>query len=420
MRYSLVDYLACPVCTGHLATIVVEECPAEIPIRPRMPSRLVPTERAIVGPLPSSRSTTPLAVTLARYSANPAPPHRDSAVEVEKGLLACLACGRWFPITGRLPELLPDHLRDFDRDWKLFETCARALPSDITAALRAAPISTDSLRTDDGASYKRAEIGIESRVDDPNFFSPGYSSPFNPHNAQFTLYLIKLFGAAVPLLDLKNGDVLLDSGCGYAWTTEWLYKAGVEAIGVDICRTYLDIGIQRMGVNRPHLVVGDVEHLPIRSGSADAVFGYESFHHVPDRQRAMAGFGRALKPGGRLVLAEPGAAHEHAQISVDVMNKYGILEKGMELDDVRQYVAGTPLGAPEQVFLLRAGHREMGKTLDRVFVQTHSAVEGSLFRIVRKESVLETVTTAWRNPRRMVWPRVKRRVKAALVRLGLE
>ena len=63
-------------------------------------------------------------------------------------------------------------------------------------------------------------------MDDPNFFSPGYSSPFNPHDAQFTLYLIKLFGAAVPLLDLKNGDVLLDSGCGYAWTTEWFVQSG--------------------------------------------------------------------------------------------------------------------------------------------------------------------------------------------------
>jgi SAM-dependent methyltransferase/uncharacterized protein YbaR (Trm112 family) len=420
MRYSLVDYLACPACTGHLATIVVEECPAEIPVRPRMPSSLVPGERAIVGPLPSPRPTTPVALALARYSASPAPPQRDSAVEVEKGLLVCLACGRWFPITGRLPELLPDHLRDFSRDGELFETYARVLPSDLAAALRVRPAPADAVTTDDGASYKRSEIGIEHRVDDPSFFSPGYSSPFNPHDAQFTLYLIKLFGAAVPLLDLKNGDVLVDSGCGYAWTTEWLYKAGVEAIGVDICRTYLEIGIQRMGVNRPHLVVGDVEHLPIRSASADAVFGYESFHHVPDRQRAMAGFGRALKPAGRLVLAEPGAAHEHAQISVDVMNKYGILEKGMELEDVRQYVAGTALGAPEQVFLLRADHREIGKTLDRVFVHTHSVVEGNLFRIARKENLLDTVTAAWRNPRRVVWPRVKRRVKAALVRLGLE
>ena len=146
MRYSLVDYLACPVCQGHLVTVVLEECRAEVPVRPRTPSSLVPIEGAIVGPLPSSRSTTPVALTLARYSSDPAPPERDSAVEVEKGLLVCLACGRWFPITGRLPELLPDHLRDFSRDGELFETYARALPSDLTAALRVRPAPADPIR----------------------------------------------------------------------------------------------------------------------------------------------------------------------------------------------------------------------------------------------------------------------------------
>jgi SAM-dependent methyltransferase len=273
---------------------------------------------------------------------------------------------------------------------------------------------------DGGVSYKRAEIGISAKVDDPNFFSPGYSSPFNPHSAEFTLYLIKLFGAAVPLLELKTGDTLIDSGCGYAWTTEWLYKSGVEAIGVDICRTYLEIGMQRMGVDRPHLVVADVENLPIRSTVVDAVLAFESAHHIPDRKKAMAGFSRVLQPAGRMVLAEPGAAHEDAQISVDVMSKYGILEKGMELDDVLNYVAGTDMGKPEQIFLVRASDGEVGSTIDRAFLRTHSVVEGNLFRIYRQQGALDALKTAWENPRRVVWPKVKRRLKGALVRLGLE
>ena len=93
-----------------------------------------------------------------------------------------------------------------------------------------------------------------------------------------------------------------------------------------------------------------------------------------------------------MVLAEPGAAHEHAQVSVDVMNKYGILEKGMELSDVAEYVAGTQLGQPEQIFLLRASDRELGSTSSiAAFVRTHSVVEGNLFRISRSESVLDTL-----------------------------
>ena len=83
-------------------------------------------------------------------------------------------------------------------------------------------------------------------------------------------------------------------------------------------------------------------------------------------------------------------------------------------------MTGTEFGSPEQIFLLRASQRELGRTIDRTFAQTHSVVEGNLFRIVRSESVLETVRSAWHEPRRVVWPKVKRRVKAALVRLGLE
>lgn len=420
MRYSLADYLACPVCHGGLATVVVEESRSEIPGRTRRPSASVAPEGAIVAPLPPTHPTTSLCAVLGRFTAPPAPAERDYAVEVARGLLVCVSCARWFPIAGFLPELLPDHLRDADRDRVHFETCADRLPAELVSALNIGAPRLESSGADAGASYKRAEIGIRGKVDDPHFFSPGYSSPFNSHNAEFTVYLIKLFGAVAPLLALANGDILLDSGCGYAWTTEWLYKAGVEAIGVDISRQYLDIGVERMGANRPHLIVADVEHLPIRTASADAVLGYESFHHVPDRHKAMVGFSRALKAGGRIVLAEPGAAHEHAQVSVDVMNKYGILEKGMELDDVQGYVAGTAMGTPEQVFLVRATDREIGRTLDRVFVQTHSAVEGNLFRIPRKESLREAAAAAWRQPRRVVWPKVKQRVKSALVRLGLD
>ena len=259
-------------------------------------------------------------------------PPATARLRSRRGCSSARPVRRWFPVTDLLPELLPDHLRDRDRDARFFEECARALPADLVNALRNIPLATEA-DADKGASYKRAEIAISAKVDDPHFFSPGYSSPFNPHNTEHTVYLIKLFGASVPLLDLKGRDLLLDSGCGYAWTTEWLYKAGVEAIGVDICRTYLEIGIERMGANRPHLVVADVENLPVRSALFDAVLAFESAHHIPNRKKAMAGFSRVLKPGGRMVLAEPGVAHEHAQVSVDVMNKYGILEKGMELDE---------------------------------------------------------------------------------------
>jgi uncharacterized protein YbaR (Trm112 family) len=35
-------------------------------------------------------------------------PARNCAVEIEDDLLICGDCGRWYPIIGQLPEILPE------------------------------------------------------------------------------------------------------------------------------------------------------------------------------------------------------------------------------------------------------------------------------------------------------------------------
>lgn len=298
---------------------------------------------------------------------------------VAAGVLVC-SCGRWFPIEHALPELLPDHLRDWEKDRARLATLASALPEDEQRRLR--DFRPASAAEDPGAHYKQAEITIQDKVDEPLFFVPGETSPFAPWDPQFSLYLIKLFGVSAPLLNLQAGQIVIDSGCGYAWTTEWLHRSGFNPIGVDICRTYLEVADRRMGASRPHLVVADVEHLPFRSAIARSVFGYESFHHVPNRPAAVKEFERVLTDEGTVILAEPGAAHEQAQVAIDAMAKYGILEKGMELADVRAYAAGTTFGV-EQLFLVRLSANEVGRLVDPAFVTTHSVVEGNLFRLVK-------------------------------------
>ncbi len=382
MRYSLLEHLACPSCHGALVCYAHRESAIE------MPAGLFPDGTRVgagagLGPTPAWRAATALTALLDRLAQRPAPPERGRACEVQSGLLICGACGRWFPIDAGIPELLPDHLRDAAREAAIFATAASDAPEDLRAALSAFRPSGDA-SSDPGAHYKKAEIGIKDKIDDPVFFGPGYSSPFNPWNSEFTVYLISLFGTVLPMLEAKRGQVVIDSGCGYAWTTEWLFRSGFDAIGVDICRTYLEIGTARIGTFRPHLVVGDVEHLPLAAAAADAILAYESFHHVPDRRRAMAAYDRVLKTGGRIVLAEPGGDHEGAAVSVDAMEKYGILERGMELDDVLGYAAGTALECTEQVYALRVAQDDAGAgQLNSQFLKRHSAHEGNLFKLVK-------------------------------------
>ena len=212
------------------------------------------------------------------------------------------------------------------------------------------------------------------------------------------------------MLRLAKGDRVIDSGCGYAWTTEWLFRSGFDPIGVDICRTYLEVGLARMGVPRPHLVIGDVEALPLKNGAARAVLAYESFHHIPNRPRAVRAYERILEDGGVVVLAEPGAAHEHAPVAIDAMEKYGILEKGMELADVRVYCDGTTL-RPEQIFMLRLAQDEIGAPANPEFVANHSVVEGNIFRLTKdgRPPVASTPPPA----RRGFLSRVQHRLQAA-------
>jgi uncharacterized protein YbaR (Trm112 family)/SAM-dependent methyltransferase len=380
MRYALLDFLACPYCLEPLACVTHREMTSKMPTdRPSDGTRTSPGPG--VGPVPRWPVATDLASCLASVALPPAPPERGRTVEVRSGLLICARCGRWYPIEEGIPELLPDYLRD-DRDLRTFDAVVAEAPASLAGALRRSVGSRDTA-ADPGAHYKKAEINIKDKVtEQPLFFVPGSSSPFAYWDADFSMYLINLFGSVAPLLEIARGDVLLDSGCGYAWTTEWLFRSGYDPIGIDICRTYLDVGIKRIGLPRPHLVVADVEHLPLTGGCARAVLAFESFHHIPDRKRAIGEYERVLGEAGTVILAEPGASHEHATVSEEAMKKYGILEKGMELNDVKDYAKGTVFSI-EQLFVVRATLDQLGAPLDRAFVQKHSAVPGNVFRLAK-------------------------------------
>jgi ubiquinone/menaquinone biosynthesis C-methylase UbiE/uncharacterized protein YbaR (Trm112 family) len=354
MRYSLLNFAVCPRCHGDLVPIVFGEQPLPVADTGQAKSDRVPPPGALVGPVPVWTTSTSLTAALTSLAAAPAPDTRGLEVVLEEGLLVCGGCGAWFPVRKCLPELLSDHLRDWARDRAWLDTQAGRLPEALLGALRAfTPASAAA--ADGGAHHKLAEISLPSKIDDPHFFGPGYVSPFNIWTPEHTWHLIRNFAVAEPLLETTRNQVVLDAGAGYAWTTEWMLRGGYEPIGIDIVREYLDIAIARAGANRPHLVVGDTEHLPIRDRVVHAVIAFEAFHHIPDRPAAMREFARVLHDGKPVVLVEPGAAHEHAAVSQDVMQKYGTLEKGMELHEVAEYIAGSALTDPLQHTMERNG-----------------------------------------------------------------
>jgi uncharacterized protein YbaR (Trm112 family)/SAM-dependent methyltransferase len=348
---------------------------------------------------------------------------RDDSVDIKEGVLICEKCGHWFPIRDFIPELLPDLLRDWERDIEFFKTLKQKLSEEIFKELldksqafarQGSAVSVE----DEGMHYKKSEMSIKSKVTDDDFFGPGFSSPFNPGNPEFTMHLIRRLGNVLPLLELKQEDVVLDIGVGYAWTTEWLKKMGIHSIGVDICRTYMDIGLKRMGENRPHLVLGDIENLPIKSHVLNAVLCYDAFHHIPNRKKAMGHFFRALKGRGNIVLAEPGGAHEFAEISKEAMTKYGILEKGMDLEDVSDYCVGLNVLPPEQHFILKIHRDEQNKILSPEFVHSHSYVDCNVY--VVKKRLGEGESQELVSHSSTFIKKIKRKLKRLLTRIFLK
>ncbi|MBD3414365.1 MAG: methyltransferase domain-containing protein [Candidatus Aminicenantes bacterium] len=307
-----------------------------------------------------------------------------SGEEIKKGILFCQECGQWYPIQNSVPEIYPDCLRIKKNELRFLSSLKSYLKPGKFMSLKQKIQSNllDSPQSQDpGAKHKQAEMTIETKVEDESFFGPGYLSPFNPGYSELSWQLIRRLGNAIPLLELKPGSVIADIGAGYAWTAEWLMKMGFTVIGVDICRIYFDIGLQRMKTQTPHLILADVENSPLKAKCIDAVLCFDAFHHIYDRKKAMSHFWRILKKGGNVTLAEPGPEHELLEPSKEVMKKFGILEKGMSLDDLKEYCKGLDFLDPEEHFILDVPSNEKKKFLTKKFIKSHIYADCHFYRI---------------------------------------
>lgn len=173
------------------------------------------------------------------------------------------------------------------------------------------------------------------------FLNLGYVLPFERLHPVRSVERILRFMIAVYHLDLRRDDLVLDLGAGFAWTTEWLQRLGYRPIAVDINRDYLEISLKRLGEDAPPLLVADVENLPFRPEKFNAALFFDSFHHIAERKKTLEEVAALLKPGGRLILAEPGIGHELHPHSQEVTRTYGLLEKGTSAEEIAELIKKT-------------------------------------------------------------------------------
>jgi ubiquinone/menaquinone biosynthesis C-methylase UbiE len=107
--------------------------------------------------------------------------------------------------------------------------------------------------------------------------------------------------AALQSLLPEPGERTLDLGAGEGRMGRALAAAGHRVLGIDSSPT-----LTRLAATHEHpveSVVADLAALPLRAGSADLAVACMSLQDVDDLDRAVGEAARALRPGGRLVLA---------------------------------------------------------------------------------------------------------------------
>lgn len=121
--------------------------------------------------------------------------------------------------------------------------------------------------------------------------------------------LIKENEVLADLAKVKQGDLVLDAGCGVGGSGIWLAKErGAKVLGLNIVNKQLTIG-KNLAKKRNLLessllfAVGDYQTLPVKSDALDVFWSLESIEHSTNIEEFTKEAFRVLKPGGRMVIA---------------------------------------------------------------------------------------------------------------------
>ena len=181
------------------------------------------------------------------------------------GSLRCPACGLTFPVRQGVPILLPPG-PDASEE----------------------PDELDRLR-----AHKRQQAG---------YFDDKVQAEFEvvrPHGAPlaYQRLMAEKFRRSVASLPPLAGATVLDACCGSGMDAEFLAREGAKVIALDIsegCASRARVRAQRYGLDY-QVVVGDVEHLPIRTAAVDIGYVHDGLHHLDEPALGLRELARAAR-----------------------------------------------------------------------------------------------------------------------------
>ena len=226
--------------------------------------------------------------------------------EIEEGLLVCSDCSRGYPVSGGIPRMLPNALRQlraFRREFsqQLAQIDFRESPSEETANFEALHRLTARAFGYEWNTYEvttRAEdlitffwlTGADPKLYDKFSFDDVFS--FYPEESDIQ----NIDGS------LLEGKTVLDVGCGMGKYLAVVSDYAKTVVGLDLSEALLRARSVQRDRKNVHLVQGNILQPPLKSAFADFVYSVGVLHHTPDTHAAFLSAASLVAPGGRLAV----------------------------------------------------------------------------------------------------------------------
>jgi ubiquinone/menaquinone biosynthesis C-methylase UbiE/biotin operon repressor len=114
-------------------------------------------------------------------------------------------------------------------------------------------------------------------------------------------------GIAEALLKLLPPLVVADLGAGEGTMSQLMAQRAKKVIAIDNSEKMVEFGsdlAKRHGIRNLEYRLGELEDVPIPSGTVDLAFLSQALHHARHPGRAVAEAWRILKPGGRIIILD--------------------------------------------------------------------------------------------------------------------
>ena len=146
-------------------------------------------------------------------------------------------------------------------------------------------------------------------------------------------------GIAEALLKLMPPMTIADLGAGEGTISQLMAQRAKRVIAIDNSEKMVEFGAElarKHGIGNLEYRLGDLEDVPIRSGTVDLAFLSQALHHAVHPERAMAEAWRILKPGGRIAVLDLNRHHFE-----EAREMYADLWLGFTELEIERYLKGA-------------------------------------------------------------------------------